>query len=260
MRDLWFSREELMDSCNEAKKIVKLIHLVGGKLEAIDHSQHCVVGLEKYHGKKEREKYRKMLIRCVLIRQEMNRGLGLGTSENGCLSEISQMMSSSFKEFALWQAAMHEFHAYGSSKPSQSLLASKASLAKRSCPGTDIPNAKRQQRCLESNFAPAARHNVDPIISTFGPIEKDRMAAATTTTTTTTSNTLTHNVQNPLSLHQDMVKVMEGYVERKRLRCEVGNLVVESQYQPHPHQQHRRPLSYSSSARTTESPLLQARR
>lgn len=122
LKTLWYSREELMDSCNEAKDIVRLIHTVGGKFEEIDHSQHCVVGLEKYHGKKERETYRKLLIRSVLIRQEMNRGLGLGTDENECLSEISQMMSSSFKDFALWQAAMHEFQAHGKSQPSHSLL------------------------------------------------------------------------------------------------------------------------------------------
>jgi hypothetical protein len=243
---LWYSREELMDSCNEAKNIVQLIHLVGGKLEAIDHSRHCVVGLEKYHGKKEREKYRKILIRSVLIRQEMNRGLGLGASENGCLSEISQMMSASFKEFALWQAAMHEFHAYGSSKPSQSLLSSNFVVTKRTCPpsGEDVDVvAKRPRKCmleLETNFGPSR----DPIIIAghVNPIERMKVSADATN--------MTNTVQNQISLHQDMAEVMKGYVERKRLRSEVGTL-VEAQYQVHD----RQPISYSpSTTRRTENP------
>ena len=98
-----------MNSCLEAKKIVRIINEVNGDYGAIDHSKVCVVGLEKFHGKKEREKYRKLLIQSVLIRQEMNRGSG--RQDDDCLSEISAMISSSFKEFALWQAAMHKFHA-----------------------------------------------------------------------------------------------------------------------------------------------------
>lgn len=109
-KELWYSREELMSSCLEAKKIVQIIDSVNGNFGAIDHSRVCVVGLEKFHGKKEREKYRKLLIKSVLIRQEMNRGLG--RSDENCLCEISEMISSSFKEFALWQAAMHKFHAH----------------------------------------------------------------------------------------------------------------------------------------------------
>lgn len=112
LKAFWYSREELMDSCVEAKKIIKIILSVDGKMEAIDHSQFCVVGLEKFHGKKEREKYRKLLIKSVLIRQEMSRRLGLGHDAN-CLAEISSEISATFKEFALWQAAMHRFHAYG---------------------------------------------------------------------------------------------------------------------------------------------------
>jgi hypothetical protein len=240
LKELWYSREELMESCNEAKKIVKLIHLVGGKLEAIDHSRHCVVGLEKYHGKKEREKFRKMLIRSVLIRQEMNRGLGLGTNENGCLSEISQMMSSSFKDFALWQAAIHEFHAYGSAKPSQSLFVSKAIVAKSNCPPSELPMAKRpRQSVLESNFTPT-RGTINAYTSLY-PINNDCKTAVT-------GNLSSNNDQSQISLHHDMVKAMEGYVARKRLRSEVGNLVVESQYQPY---QHLPPLSYLSSTRRT---------
>lgn len=251
LKQLWYSREELMDSFNEAKQIVKLIHLVGGKLEAIDHSRHCVVGLEKYHGKKEREKYRKMLIRSVLIRQEMNRGLGLGTAENGCLSEISQMMSSSFKEFALWQAAMHEFHAYGSSKPSQSLLESKAVVVvdKRDGPPSmaELPVAKKPRQCmLETNFSGADDNlstNGLNTLSSARHIESETYTYADTCTISASSSSmndktnLTNTVQNSISLHHDMVKVMEGYRERKRLRCEVATLVDAHLYHQQSHSQ-----------------------
>lgn len=101
-----------MESCSEAKRIVGIINSVDGDMDAIDHTQVCVVGLEKFHGKKERDNYRKLLIRSILIRQEMNRGLGL-VHDTDCFREISQMISASFKEIALWQAAMHKFHAYG---------------------------------------------------------------------------------------------------------------------------------------------------
>ena len=107
----WYSREDLTQSCCEANKIVAIINSVNGNMQAIDHSQICVVGLEKFHGKNEKEKYRKLLVRSVLIRQEMNRLLGVKPDGN-CLSQISEMLSLSFKEFALWQAAMHSFHAY----------------------------------------------------------------------------------------------------------------------------------------------------
>jgi hypothetical protein len=108
----WYSREELMESCCEAKRIVGIINSVDGDMDAIDHTQVCVVGLEKFHGKKEKDDYRKLLVRSILIRQEMNRGLGLVHDPDG-FREISQMISASFKEIALWQAAMHKFHAYG---------------------------------------------------------------------------------------------------------------------------------------------------
>jgi hypothetical protein len=108
----WYSREELMESCSEAKRIVGIINSVDGDMDAIDHTQVCVIGLEKFHGKKERDNYRKLLIRSIMIRQEMNRGLGLGHNPD-CFREISQMISASFKEIALWQASMHKFHAYG---------------------------------------------------------------------------------------------------------------------------------------------------
>ena len=133
-----------MESCSEAKQIVGIINSVNGDMEAIDHNTICVVGLEKFHGKKERDNCRKLLIRSVLIRQEMNRGLGLVDDPEG-LCEISEMISSSFKEFALWQAAMHKFHAYGT-------LSAKASAKSRPNPAVHqqlLPN-KRQR--LSSGF------------------------------------------------------------------------------------------------------------
>jgi hypothetical protein len=130
LKSSWYSREELMESTTEAKKIVKIIDSVNGNMEAIDHSRVCVVGLEKFHGKREREKYRRLLIKSVLIRQEMNRGLGLQHDSN-CLCEISEMISSSFKEFAIWQAAMHKFHAYESPTSSRAATIESPSPAKR---------------------------------------------------------------------------------------------------------------------------------
>ena len=121
LKTSWYSRKDLLESCSEAKRIVAIINSVDGDMDAIDHSQICVVGLEKYHGKKDKEKYRKLLIRSVLIRQEMNRGLGVGHDGN-CLCQISEMISTSFKEFALWQAAMHSFHAYGTPSSSDTVL------------------------------------------------------------------------------------------------------------------------------------------
>jgi hypothetical protein len=133
----WYSREQLMESCIEAKKIVRIINSVDGDFEAIDHSRICIVGLEKFHGKKEREINRKLLIKSVLIRQEMNRGLGLAQDVN-CLCEISEMISTSFKEFALWQAAMHKFHA----RESQSTT---RNAGERSRDEPDNLRAKRQK-------------------------------------------------------------------------------------------------------------------
>lgn len=148
---LWYSREELTNSCMEAKRIVQIINSVDGDYNAIDHSEVCVVGLEKWHGKKEREKYRKLLIKAVLIRQEMNRGLGRQDAD--CLCEISAMISSSFKEFALWQAAMHKFHANSSDFPPPS------QRERESCQGP----SKRQKReggfdCSSRPEAPPSNH------------------------------------------------------------------------------------------------------
>jgi len=112
MKSLWYTREELMNSCLEAKAIVAIINSVNGNLDAIDHSKICIVGLEKYHDKKAKDNNRKMLIKSVLIRQELNRFYGLPNDIN-CLCEISELLSCSFKEYALWQAAMHAFHAHG---------------------------------------------------------------------------------------------------------------------------------------------------
>ena len=110
-KDQWYSREELVTSCTQAKNMVKTINGMK-QTGAIDHSQICVVGLEKqFHGKKERDKYRRLLVKSVLIRQEMNKNLGL-EHDTRSLCEISEMISASFKEFALWQAAMHKFHAH----------------------------------------------------------------------------------------------------------------------------------------------------
>jgi hypothetical protein len=135
-RELWYSREELTNSCLEAKQIVNIINSVNGDYGAIDHSKVCVVGLEKFHGKKEREKYRKLLVKSVLIRQEMNRGAGRQDAD--CLCEISAMISNSFKEFALWQAAMHKFHA--NSSPDVS------TKTQRPFETNNAPCAKRRKR------------------------------------------------------------------------------------------------------------------
>lgn len=138
-RKLWFSREELTDSCLEAKAIVRMINEVDGDYAAIDHTKVCVVGLEKFHGKMMRDKYRKLLVKAVLIRQDINRGMGQRDAD--CLCEVSTMISNSFKEFALWQAAMHKFHA-SSFDPTQ---------AQKRCSSSTNPNSAKRQR-LASDF------------------------------------------------------------------------------------------------------------
>mmetsp|Transcript_66905 Transcript_66905/g.193355 ORF Transcript_66905/g.193355 Transcript_66905/m.193355 type:complete len:283 (-) Transcript_66905:74-922(-) len=109
---LWYNHRELAHSCLEAKKIVKIIDEVNGNYGAIDLEKYCVVGLEKFHNKKEKEKYRKLLVKAVLLKQEMNRDMGKQDAD--CVCDVSAMISSSFTEFALWQAAMHKFHAQSS--------------------------------------------------------------------------------------------------------------------------------------------------
>lgn len=155
---LWYSREELTNSCLEAKRIVQIINSVDGDYNAIDHSKVCVVGLEKWHGKKEREKYRKLLIKAVLIRQEMNRGLGRQDAD--CLCEISAMISSSFKEFALWQAAMHKFHANSSDLPHESQRRSESNQPplKRQKIELEFENSSRSQG-LPGNSLPSQYPN-----------------------------------------------------------------------------------------------------
>lgn len=140
---LWYSREELTNSCLEAKEIVQIINQVNGDYAAIDHSKVCVVGLEKFHGKRERDKYRKLLVKAVLARQEINRGLGKRDSD--CRCEVSTVISNSFKEFALWQAAMHKFHASSPDEPSKkpskqyrNEMISTVHLAKRRRIGSDF--------------------------------------------------------------------------------------------------------------------------
>jgi len=143
-KNLWYTREELTDSCREAKEIVKIIEDVDGDYAAIDHSKVCVVGLEKFHGKKERDSYRKLLVKAVLVRQDINRGMGIRGAD--CLCEVSTAISNSFREFALWQAAMHEFHA-NSIEPLQS---------KKRCSSdtvaTQNPPKRQKKRRLGSDY------------------------------------------------------------------------------------------------------------
>lgn len=113
LRACWYSKRELAIGCREAKQTVALINSVNGDWSSIDHSKICIVGLEKFHGKKERDANKKLLIKSVLIRQEMNKNLGIIQETNG-LKEISTMISASFNEYARWQAAMHMIHAHGS--------------------------------------------------------------------------------------------------------------------------------------------------
>mmetsp|Transcript_88693 Transcript_88693/g.255824 ORF Transcript_88693/g.255824 Transcript_88693/m.255824 type:complete len:225 (+) Transcript_88693:47-721(+) len=170
---LWYSREELTNSCLEAKRIVQIINSVDGDYNAIDHSKVCVVGLEKWHGKKEREKYRKLLIKAVLIRQEMNRGLGRQDAD--CLCEISAMISSSFKEFALWQAAMHKFHANSSDLPQES------------------------QRHVESDQRPLKRQKIE---LEFGNSSRSQVLSG---------NSLPLQYPNPGQVRQEMQQMMTGF-------------------------------------------------
>ena len=188
MKASWYSREDLMDSCAEAKKIVKMIHSVDGNMDAIDHTQVCVVGLEKFHGKKDRDKHRKLLIRSVLIRQEMNRNLGVRHEANAtCLSEISQLISSSFKEWALWQASMHAFHAHGK--------VPKTSESENPLQSQDLGSVKRQ-KLNTGNYSPSSN-------------------AGDSSISTSTSETLSSNlVRNPESIRDEMHQLVAGYCSR----------------------------------------------
>ena len=113
-KSLWYEKAELVPSCRESRATILMINRVGGDLNAVDHSLFCVVGLEKYHNIKERELTRRLLIKSVIARQEVNKSIG-HSEDVQSLCEISETISKGFKEFAQWQGAMHEVHAYGSS-------------------------------------------------------------------------------------------------------------------------------------------------
>jgi hypothetical protein len=115
-KTLWYRREDLRSSCDEAKVIINTINMAGGDMNAIDHSLICVVGLEKYQNVEEREKTRRFLIRSILVRQEMNRSDGRAQDADG-LCEISETLSKSFRDFAQWQGKMHVVHAWGTPTP-----------------------------------------------------------------------------------------------------------------------------------------------
>lgn len=115
-KTLWYRREDLRSSCDEAKVIIHTINKAGGDMNAIDHSRICVVGLEKYQNVEEREKTRRFLIRSILVRQELNRSDGRAQDADS-LCEISETLSKSFRDFAQWQGKMHVFHAWGAPSP-----------------------------------------------------------------------------------------------------------------------------------------------
>jgi hypothetical protein len=112
----WYSAEELARCKDDARQIVNLVRFFGDNLDAIDHSKVCVVGLEKYQNAYEKVMHQKLLIRSVLIRQQLNRSLGITSDANG-LCEISEVISNPFKQCAQRYAAMHEVHAHGSLAP-----------------------------------------------------------------------------------------------------------------------------------------------
>ena len=109
---LWYTREELKPSCREAKNIIRIINSLGGNFDAIDQNRFCTVGLEKFHNVEEKEKCRRFMIRSILKRQDLNRTLGIHHGDHS-LREISETLSESFREFALWQGTMHVYQAYG---------------------------------------------------------------------------------------------------------------------------------------------------
>lgn len=115
-RTLWYRREDLRSSCDEAKVIIHTINMAGGDMSAIDHSRICVVGLEKYQNVEEREKTRRFLIRSILVHQEVNRSDGRAQDADS-LCEISETLSKSFRDFAQWQGKMHVCHAWGTPSP-----------------------------------------------------------------------------------------------------------------------------------------------
>mmetsp|Transcript_35700 Transcript_35700/g.86396 ORF Transcript_35700/g.86396 Transcript_35700/m.86396 type:complete len:236 (-) Transcript_35700:24-731(-) len=162
IKTCWYSKRELAMGCREIKQAVALINSVNGDWNAIDHSRICIVGLEKFHGKKERDANKKLLIKSVLIRQEMNKNLGLIQETNG-LKEISTMISASFKEYARWQAAMHMVHAYGSQPSSCARPPPTQSLPVVNC------NNKRLRIDVSQSKTPAAPMDITakPLMQTL---------------------------------------------------------------------------------------------
>ena len=117
-RVLWYSREEMAPARDEAKEIIRMIHSVGGDIEKIDHSKVCVIGLEKFHNGHENEQCRRLLIRSILVRQQMNKSMKVDVDDaSQSLVDISTLLSKSFVEFALWQGALNTAHAYGTVNP-----------------------------------------------------------------------------------------------------------------------------------------------
>jgi hypothetical protein len=114
-RKHWYTQEDMAPARAEAKQIIRMIHAVGGDIEKIDHSKLCVIGLEKFHNGHENERCRRLLIRSILVRQEMNKSMGLTQHDaDQSLFDISELLSKSFVEFARWQGALNAAHAYGS--------------------------------------------------------------------------------------------------------------------------------------------------
>jgi hypothetical protein len=114
-RKHWYTQEDMAPARAEAKQIIRMIHAVGGDIEKIDHSKLCVIGLEKFHNGHENERCRRLLIRSILVRQEMNKSMGLTQHDaDQSLFDISELLSKSFVEFARWQGALNTAHAYGS--------------------------------------------------------------------------------------------------------------------------------------------------
>jgi hypothetical protein len=135
------------------------------------------------------------------------------------------MMSASFKDFALWQAAMHELHAHGSSKPHETLV--------ENAKGTNIFLNTQIQQQEHQQEPPTKRHKPMYDVCQFNTAiaiatakKKQPECSNNNVSPTGILPTTTTTVQNEIGLHQDMMKVMEGYIERKRLRKEVRNLMA----------------------------------
>ena len=121
-REFWYSREDLASSRSEAKQIIRMIHAVGGDLDKIDHSSVCVIGVEKFHRGHENEKCRRLLIRSILVRQQLNKSNSVDIRDaEQSLCDISELLSKSFVEYAKWQGSLNAVHAYGTVQPKAAL-------------------------------------------------------------------------------------------------------------------------------------------